>query len=308
MKLLLIDGYYYAYRSFFAIRDLTNSRGEPTNAIFGFTRAVRRMVKQLAPDLAAVVWDEGLPERRTQLQTQYKQNRKEMPDALSAQIEAIHAIVPLLGLHGISLPNTEADDLIASYAHAARARGIDVVLATNDKDLFQLVAEGVKIYSTNKTDLASPKDTHALLDRDAVVKKWGVEPQQIGDVLCFIGDSVDNIPGVPGIGEKGAVALLREHGSIDAILKNPDAIKSEKVREKIKAGREQLLQNREMVRLDLDLPMPVPIDDLKIAPRYPELIAALEKCEFKTLTQEVRDEAAKAAVSAKGASEQGMLF
>lgn len=308
MKLLLIDGYYYAYRSFFAIRDLSNSRGEPTNAIYGFTRAVRRMIRDLQPDLGAVVWDEGLPTRRTQLQTAYKQNRAEMPDALSAQIETIHAMVPLIGMHGVSTPDTEADDLIATYAHAARARGIDVVLATNDKDLFQLVAEGVKIYSTNKTDLASPKDTHALLDRDAVVKKWGVEPQQIGEVLCFIGDSVDNIPGVPGIGEKGAVALLREHGSLDAILNNPDAVKSEKTREKIKAAREQLLQNREMVRLDLDLPMPVKIDDLKIAPRYPDFIAALEKCEFKTLTHEVRVEAEKAAVRSGEGAGQGMLF
>lgn len=302
-RLLLVDGYYYAYRSFFAIQNLNNSRGEPTNAIYGFVRAVRRMLRDLQPDLGAVVWDEGLPERRTQLQAEYKQNRKEMPDALSAQIAAIHALVPLIGLHGLGLPNTEADDLIASYAHAARAKGIDVVIATNDKDLFQLVSEGVKIYSTNKTDLASPKDTHALLDREAVVKKWGVEPQQIGDVLCFIGDSADNIPGLPGIGEKGAVSLLREYGSLDAILENPDAIGSEKTREKIKAGRERLLQNREMVRLDLDLPMPVAIDDLTIAPRYLELIATLEKCEFKTLPQEVRAEAEKA-----GANAQGMLF
>ncbi len=308
MKLLLVDGYYYAYRSFFAIRDLSNSRGEPTNAIYGFVGALRRMLKHLQPELALVVWDEGMPERRTQLQAAYKQNRKEMPDALSAQIEAIHALVPLLGVQGVSLPNTEADDLIATYAHAARAAGHDVILATNDKDLFQLVTEGVKIYSTNKTDLASPKDTHALLDRDAVMKKWGVEPQQIGEVLCFIGDSVDNIPGVPGIGEKTAVSLLREHGGLDAILENPDAIKNEKLREKIKAGREQLLQNREMVRLDLDLPMPVALDDLKIAPRYSELIAALEKCEFKTFTQEVRAEAEKAGIAKAGMAGQGMLF
>ena len=305
MKLLLIDGHYYVYRSFFAIRDLTNSRGEPTNAIYGFVKTVRRMVKDLAPDLGAVVWDMGMPKRRVELQPAYKQQRAEMPGTMIPQLTFIQDIVPHLGFASLWLPDTEADDLMASYAVAARARGDDVVLATNDKDLFQLVNDHVRVYSTAKTDLATPKDTFALLGADAVRKKWGVEPLQIGDVLSLIGDSVDNIPGVPGLGPKGAASLLAAHGSLDAILADLEVVKNEKTREKLRAAREQIVQNREMVRLDLDLPLPAPLDALAIRPRYHELIAGLEKCEFKGLTAEVKAEAAGASVTESPAAGPG---
>jgi DNA polymerase-1 len=285
VRLLLVDGHYYVYRSFFAIRDLTNSRGEPTNAIYGFTKTLRRMVKDLQPDLGAVVWDMGLPQRRTALQPEYKQQRAEMPDTMRPQLDFIQKqIAPLLGFQSLGLPDTEADDLMASYALAAVAKKIDVVLATNDKDLFQLVGDGVKVYSTNKTDLASPEQGFALLGGDFVVQKWGIPPAQIGEVLCLVGDSADNIPGVNGLGPKTAAALLREFGSLDALLENSDRIKNERIREKIKSARDQILQNREMVRLDLDLPLPVALDGLKIRPRHSELVSVLERCEFKSLS------------------------
>ncbi|MDR3402760.1 MAG: 5'-3' exonuclease [Chthoniobacter sp.] len=295
MKLLLIDGHYYVYRSFFAIRELSNSRGEPTNAIYGFVKTVRRMVKDLAPDLGAVVWDMGMPQRRVALQPAYKQQRAEMPDLMRPQLTFIQNLVPMLGFASLWLPDTEADDLMASYAVAARARGDEVVLATNDKDLFQLVNGNVKVYSTNKTDLAAPSDAFALLGNESVRKKWGVEPEQIGDVLALIGDSVDNIPGVEGIGPKGAATLLNAHRSLDALLADLDAVKNERVREKLKAARAQIEQNREMVRLDLDLPLPQPLEALGIHPRWPELVAELEKCEFKSLLAEVKAEAAAGA-------------
>lgn len=291
MKLLLIDGHYYVYRSFFAIRDLKNSQGQPTNAIYGFIKTVRRMVKDLAPDCGAVIWDEGMPQRRVALQPAYKQQRPEMPDEMKAQLTFIQKIVPLLGFASLSSPDTEADDLMATYAVTARDRGDQVVLATNDKDLFQLVDDNVKVYSTNKTDLAAPSDTHALLGAEAVKRKWNVTPPQIGEVLALIGDSVDNIPGVDGLGAKGAASLLAAHGSLDALLADLDAVKSDRMREKLKASKEQIIQNREMVRLDLDLPLPQPLDDLGIKPRYAELIPELEWCEFKSLMAELRAEA-----------------
>lgn len=291
VKLLLIDGHYYVYRSFYAIQSLSNSRGEPTNAIYGFVKTVRKMLKDLQPDLAAVLWDEGLPQRRTQLQPEYKANRAEMPEPMRPQLGFIRDLVPLMGIASLGLPDTEADDLMASYAVAARAAGHDVVLATNDKDLFTLVNDHVKIYSTNKTDLANPKDTHALLGSDAVRAKWGVEPAQIADVLALIGDSVDNIPGVPGLGPKTATKLITEHGSLATLLADPSAEKNEKLRAKLEAARAQIEANREMVRLDTDHELPVPIPKLGIAPRYPELIAALEKFEFKGLLAEVKSEA-----------------
>jgi DNA polymerase-1 len=308
VKLLLIDGHYYVYRSFFAIRELSNSRGEPTNAIYGFIKTVRRMVKDLAPDLGAVVWDMGMPQRRVALQPAYKEQRAEMPELMRPQLTFIQRITPLLGFASLSLPDTEADDLMGSYALAARARGDEVVLATNDKDLFQLVNDNVKVYSTNKADLAAPADAFALLGAEAVRKKWGVEPLQIGDVLALIGDSVDNIPGVDGLGPKGAALLLAAHGSLDALLADLDAVKNERIREKLKAARAQIEQNREMVRLELDLPLPLPLDALALRPRWSELIPELESCEFKSLLAEIRAEAEAQRPRVEQPLSQGDLF
>lgn len=299
MKLLLIDGHYYVYRSFFAIQNLSNSRGEPTNAIFGFTKTLRLMMKHLQPELGAVFWDEGLPQRRVELQPAYKETRKEMPSPMIPQLDFIQKkLTKLLGFANISLPNTEADDLMGCYAQAACKEKIDVVLATNDKDLYQLVGPCVKVYTTAKADLVSPKDAFALLGEAEVTKKWEVPPNLIGDVLAIAGDSVDNIPGV-GIGRKTAANLVREHGGLDGLLSNLGAVKSLKTREKLENGRAQILQNRKMVELDCELDLPMAIDELRIRPDYPRLIEALEKCEFKSLMQEVRDEAERAETGAQ---------
>ncbi len=294
MKLLLIDGHYYVYRSFFAIPNLSNSRGEPTNAIFGFTKTLRLMIKHLQPELGAVFWDEGMPERRVKLQPAYKETRKEMPLPMVPQLDFIQKLTPLLGFKNISLPNTEADDLMGCYAMAAcKRKGMEVVLATNDKDLYQLIGPCVKVYTTAKADLVSPKDGFALLGEEQATTKWDVPPKLIGDVLAISGDSVDNIPGA-GIGRKTAAGLVRESGGLEKLLANIDKVKSNRNREKLTVAREQILQNRKMVELDCHMELPIPIDDLRIQPDYPALIAQLEKCEFKSLLQEVKTEAARA--------------
>jgi len=303
VKLLLVDGPYYVYRSFFAIRELSNSRGEPTNAIYGFVKVLRKMLRDLQPDRAAVLWDEGLPQRRTQLQPQYKQQRAQMPELMRPQIAPIRKLVPLMGIASLRQPDTEADDLMASYAVEGRRCGMEVVLATNDKDLFQLVNDRVKVYSTNKADFASPKDGFALLGADYVRGKWGVEPGQIGDVLCLVGDSADNIPGVSGLGPKRAAALIQEFGSITSLLTRAEAIQNETLRAKVAGARDQILSNQEMVRLDTHLPLPAPLEELAIRPRYDEWLAELEPWEFKSLTEEIRAEATGAA-----AFKQGELF
>src|SRR5207245_4136625 len=233
------------------------------------------------------------PERRVKLQPAYKETRKEMPKPMVPQLDFIQDLTPLHGFRNISLPNTEADDLMGCYAIAACKRAeMEVVLATNDKDLYQLVGPCVKVYTTAKTELASPKDAFALLGEDRVSAKWEVPPNLIGDVLALAGDSVDNIPGV-GLGRKTAAALIREFGGLEALLGKIDKVKNQRTREKLLNAREQILQNRKMVELDCDLELPARIDDLRIKPDYPALIAALEKCEFKSLLQEVREEAAR---------------
>ncbi|HEY2123299.1 MAG TPA: 5'-3' exonuclease, partial [Chthoniobacterales bacterium] len=237
MTLLLIDGHYYVYRSFHAIQSLKNSRGEPTNAIYGFVKTVRKMLKDLRPDFAAVFWDEGLPEKRVALQPAYKQQRESMPETMVPQLDFIREFCRPMGIVSIAKPNAEADDLMACYVIAAETRQIESILATNDKDLFQLVNDSVKIYSTNKTDLKSPKDPHALLGIPEVTEKWGVAPQGIGEVLALTGDSVDNIPGVEGIGQKTAAALIREFGTIERLLANLDQVPNAKLREKLASNR-----------------------------------------------------------------------
>jgi 5'-3' exonuclease len=302
VTLLLIDGHYYVYRSFHAIQTLNNSRGEPTNAIYGFVKTVRKMIKDLRPDLAAVFWDEGMPERRVQLQPAYKQQREAMPEKMIPQLDFIRSFVGPMGIKSVALPNTEADDLMGCYVLAAAQDQHDVILSTNDKDLFQLVSDKVKVYSTNKTDLKHPKDSHALLGVEEVTEKWGVPPAGIGEVLALTGDSVDNIPGVDGIGSKTASALIRQFGTIQNLLDNLKDVPSEKLRKRLEESRTQILQNREMVKLDLDHALPVPIPDLKIQPIYDEYLKGLEHCEFKSLLDEIREEAANAT------RRQGELF
>ena len=294
-RLLLVDGHYYLYRSFFAIRGLTNSKGEPTNAIYGFIKALRRMLSDLKPDYAAVVWDAGLPERRTELQPDYKQHREEMPDDLEVQQDPIQNVVPLLGVASVFLENHEADDLIASYVVDACGAGIECVVATNDKDILQMVRDGVSIYSTVKADVGESALGFKLLGIPEVRAKWGVDPALIADVLALTGDSADNIPGVPGVGGKTAAKWINQYGSLDKILGEADL--EPKVREKVEGSRKQIVQNREMVALDLDLPLPLPVSEMQVKPRYEELIEALRNFEFRSLTAEVEREAARIAKS-----------
>jgi DNA polymerase-1 len=298
MRLLLVDGHYYLYRSFFAIRGLRNSRGEPTNAIYGFIKALRKMLADVKPDRAAVIWDAGLPARRVELQPAYKQNRSEMPDDLRPQEDWLQKNISLLGTQSLELPNTEADDLIASYARAATKDGAEVVIATNDKDILQLVDDKIHIYSTNKTDIK--EGGFALLGAAEVAEKWGVSAAHIADVLALTGDSSDNIPGVPGIGGKTAVQLVTAYGSVQSLLENPSLIENPRLREKIIANRDIIIANREMVRLDDDLPLPVSWESLEISQRHPELLAALRDCEFKSLVSEIEGEVAKAAPPLQG--------
>lgn len=307
MKFLFVDGHYYLYRSFYAIRDLRNSRGEPTNAIYAFTKALRKMLADVRPTHGAVLWDAGIPARRMELQPAYKQQRPSMPDDLRAQEESVMRLCPLLGLPSIELPETEADDLIASLTRAALDAhpAAEVVIASADKDLLQLVQEQVRVYSTAKADLArldsasppqgagSVSAGFVLLGVDAVRAKWGVPPERIADVLSLTGDSADNIPGVPGVGEKTAAALIQQFGSLEALLAAPQEIAKVGLREKILSSREIIRQNAEMVRLDRDLSCPLAWEEMAWCPQPTALVEFLRDCEFRSLLAEVEAEVAQ---------------
>ncbi len=287
MRLLLIDGHYYAYRSYFAIRGLTNPQGEPTNAVFGFVKALRKMLADVKPDAAAVVWDAGLPERRMALLPSYKQQRAEMPEDLRVQFPVIEEAVAALGICNVRLPGHEADDLIASYATAMRRGDAgEVVIATNDKDIYALVESGVTIYSTNKTDVEQASAGFALLGIPEVEAKWGVPPEQIPDVLALTGDAVDNIPGVEGIGPKTASKLVRDYGPVALLAENPALIINDKLREKIAASTDRLRANLELVRLETQLPLPVALDALAICPNAEAIMEIARRCAFRSLFAE----------------------
>lgn len=306
MTLLLVDGHYFAYRSFFAIRGLSNSRGEPTNAVFGFVKALRKMLVDIKPDAAAVVWDAGLPERRMVLLPSYKQQREETPQDLQRQFPLIEYSVKGLGLHNASLPGHEADDLIASYAAQACAAdsGVRVVIATNDKDIYALVGDRVSIYTTAKNETAAHPEGFALLGVPEVEAKWGVPPRQIPDVLALTGDAVDNIPGVNGVGPKTAARLVKETGGVREMLKNPQIIANGKLRQKVSDSARRLLDNLELVRLDDDLPLPLPIDSLLLRPDPAVMVDLARQCEFRSLLAEYE----KMTKTASASATQGELF
>jgi len=249
---------------------------------------MRKMVADLKPDLGAVVWDHGLPDSRTSLQSAYKQHRPEMPLELRPQEIWLQDKLPLTGFSSLSAPATEADDLIASYTRNAVTSGHNVVIATNDKDILQLTSEQVAIYSTAKADAG--RDAFALLGPREIKEKWGVEPSQIGEILALTGDSTDNIPGVPGIGGKTAAQLIHNYGTVENLLRNLASVLPEKLRERLANAKDLIQANRQMIALDDELPLPKALEDLRIAPQYNLLIPALEECEFRTLVKEVEAE------------------
>lgn len=279
MRLLLVDGSYYAFRSFYAIKNLSNSKGEPTNAVYGYVKTLQRMVLDLKPDFAAVIFDDGLPAARMALQADYKAHRTETPEALLAQFPVIHAITEPLGFKRLSHYGEEADDLIASYAKVAMAQGIEVILATNDKDLMQLVNHTCKVYQTDK-------DMFKLLGAAELQEKWGIPPEKIGEILALTGDASDNIPGVPSIGPKIAAALINQFGSVNQLLESLDRVTSEKQRNVLKENIELIRLNQQMIRLRDELPLPAPIETLTLWPNYAELATFFKKLEFKTLLQQ----------------------
>lgn len=241
-RLLLVDGHAYAYRAFFAIRDLTSPSGEPTNAIFGFVKALARLREELKPTHEAIIWDGGLAPERLTLLPAYKAQRPPMPPALEAQLDDLATWVDASGGTSHVRDGVEADDWIAAWALEASQSGMTVVIASSDKDFMQLVSPRVAI--------VNPNDKMARLWTAEDVKfKTGVRPEVIVDWLSLVGDSVDNIAGVPGVGPKTAAALLNQFGDWDRLKAGLDAVTSERTRTALANSIEVVERNRELIRL-----------------------------------------------------------
>ena len=246
-RLLIIDGHAYAYRAFHAIRGLRSPSGQPTNAIYGFVKMLGKMRAAIEPSHLIVVWDGGLSAERTAALPEYKAQRPAMPDDLKPQFDEMAGYLQAAGVGSFCREGVEADDYIACLARRASEAGMAVVIASSDKDFMQLVSARV--------GLLNPGDKSGAVWTDEQVRaKAGVEPSQIVDWLSLTGDSVDNIPGVPGVGPKTAAELLRQFGSVAALYERLDEVKSDKLRAGLRAAADAVRRNRELVRLQDDLP------------------------------------------------------
>ncbi len=307
-RLFVFDAMGLAYRAYYAFirRPLVNSRGENTSAVFGFTNTVLKIRREEHPDYWALAWDGPGPTHRHDRYADYKATRKPMPEDLFAQLPAIEDVAAALGLPVLEVPGVEADDVMATLAHRGEADGFDVTLVTSDKDMAQLVNERVKLLSP----VARGED-YVWVDAAAVREKWSVEPAQTRDVLALMGDSTDNIPGVPGIGPKTATELIREFGSLEALYENLGQVERTSLRLKLAANRELAFLSQELVTVKIDCDLPYTWDQLVRGPvRRDALLALSKRYEIHRLeriatTEGVDESAAGAAVPARSAERRG---
>ncbi|WP_423063369.1 DNA polymerase I [Candidiatus Paracoxiella cheracis] len=275
---ILVDGSSYLFRAYYALPPLTNSKGQPTGAIYGVINMLRKLMMDYEPEHIAVVFDPKGKTFRNELYAEYKANRTEMPDELRDQIKPLFEIIKALGLPLIIKEGVEADDVIATLAKKAKQEGMNVLVSTGDKDLAQIVNHKVTLINTM---------TNRMLDPEGVVEKFGVPPESIIDYLTLVGDTSDNIPGVPKVGPKTAAKWLNQYGSLDNIIKNADEIKG-KVGENLRAHISEIPLTRELVTVLSDVKLDEKL--MELSPREQDrekLIALFSELEFKTWLAEV---------------------
>lgn len=272
----LIDGNGFCYRAFHAIRDLRNSRGEPTNVVFGFCTMLRKLMDDFKPDGIAVCFDSKGPTFRHEKFADYKIHRKPMPDDLIAQMPVVKKLIAAHGVPIFEKQGFEADDILGTMACRITKQGHETIIVTGDKDMLQLVNDNVKVLN--------PQKDYLVYDAVEVEKKMGVKPTQVVDMLALMGDSSDGIPGVAGIGEKTAVQLIQQFGSVDGIYKNLAKIPQEARRKALEENKKDALLSHDLATIDCDMEMKFTLDDLKSrSPDVEALRALFKDLEFRTL-------------------------
>lgn len=273
--LYLIDGNSYIYRAFFAIKALSTSKGFPTNAVYGFTNMLMKAVREKRPDYIAVAFDSKGPTKRHIEYVEYKAQRPKMPDALSLQVPYIHRMVEAFRIPKLMIEGFEADDIIGTIAKKAEAEGLAVIIVSGDKDMFQLIDEHITVYDTLK------ERRYGITD---VEERLGVGPERVVEVMGLMGDSIDNIPGVPGIGEKTAISLISEFGTIEDTLLNADRISKSKLRETLKNYADLARLSRQLATIQTDIPIEFMPDDFRLKePDTPLLFSLFSELEFTSL-------------------------
>lgn len=251
-RFFIMDGNAYIYRAFYAIEGLSTSTGIPTNAVFGFTRLLLKLLFDDKPDYIVIAFDTAGPTFRHEEYAEYKADRPEMPSPLVQQLPIIREVIDALNIPILEQSGYEADDIIGTVAKKAEAAGMEVIIVTGDKDALQLVSPNIKVNPYSFRGFFEPG---FVFDRQAVKERHGVEPDKVTDLMGLMGDKIDNIPGVPGIGKKTAPQLIEQFGSLEELLDHADEVKSEKQKQLLKEYREQALLSKRLATVDVNVPI-----------------------------------------------------
>ncbi|HMA59598.1 MAG TPA: 5'-3' exonuclease H3TH domain-containing protein, partial [Halanaerobiales bacterium] len=285
-KLYLLDGHSLAHRAFYALPLLTTESGEYTNSVFGFSRMLFKIIDEEKPDHIAVAFDLKGPTFRHEEYEDYKAGRKKTPDELIPQIDLIKEVLKSLNIPIIEKEGYEADDVIGTIAKEAAEKDIDVKIVTGDRDALQLIDERINVIYTRKgiTDIVE-------YNIDKVKEKYELSPEQLIDMKGLMGDSSDNIPGVPGIGEKTAIKLLKEFDSMENVLENIEKVSGKKRKENLRKYSEQAKMSKKLGKIVTDLSVDLEFEDLKLEePNFNQVIQLFKRLEFNSLLDRFEDE------------------
>ena len=284
-RLYLIDGYAMLYRSHFALirNPLINSKGMHTSALFGFINQIMKLINNDKPDLMVAAFDTSKKTFRHEKYPDYKATREKMPEEMVGQLPYLWKILKSMGIPTLEQPGFEADDIIGTLATMASKEELDVYIVSGDKDFMQLVNEKIFLYapSGRQSDIK-------IYDRNGVIDKWGVPPEKIIDLLGLMGDSSDNVPGVPGVGEKTAVKLINEYGSLEASLEHADEVKNKRAREGLQNAKREALLSKELVTIDTDMDLDIDFSTLETNDIDKESLADIfQELEFESLQKQI---------------------
>jgi DNA polymerase-1 len=275
MNLYLIDGNSYFYRAYHAIKGLSNSKGLPTNAIYGFTNMVFKIIREKKPDFLAIVFDSPVPTERHRIYEAYKAQRPETPNDLVIQIPYIKEILKAFKITMFEMPGYEADDIICTLARKAASTKIEVFILSGDKDMMQAVGNNIKIYDPMKD---------ITVDEKYVSERFGVLPEKIPEIMALAGDPIDNIPGVKGIGEKTAKELIAKAGNLEELINHPEKITNERLRKMITDNIENIKLSKTLATIDTNIPVDIDIKDFVLKePDWSTLLNLFSEFEFKSL-------------------------